>query len=739
MSAALLDSKPPGEQLHQARLRQEQVKHAIKTALACCLATTLAYFFHLQGGHLAVVFAYLIMTMGMPSPRLNAVLTLLAIGISATVSALLLVAFAGAPALYLAATLLWIFTCVLFSNRFSLPATMGAMVSAIGIFVLFPGTVGTTLTFYVHYVLNWLLASFSVIVVHTLLWPLNTRQRLLQRLAEVYGGLETRCRQAAAWIRSGEPPAMDASGQDWAPFRRLRQLVAPEARRLDATNPFARMILACRSLNVRLWFFDRAIAPLTSTALPARERQLLGSLLDQCAEQLHALFEGASRRQPVAPENPELPADVGLARTVLHRVARDVQTVTAAYNALLTSMRGGLAGDLAALRPAATGQRLIDVGSVRSGAKLALMILLLVIEEGVLRFPGGSQVAFFAAFFASTGNLGRQNKTDLFGLAGLLGGFAYGTLAAFLTTRLPHFPLLLALVFLGEFLANLAFQMLPRFGAAGMQAGLALPFAYLTTSGPEWGSLADVRTRFWGLIVAGFTAIAVHAYLWPVLPIRRLRASIAGALRDTAMRVGQLFSASRSTWEGAPPSLGETVLRAEDLLDDALYLPGSDHADPAYRGILGSLLEIDASLEYVHFLVGLEAEHALRGRFFQVVGDFAGQAQRNLQQVAQQFQQSPGHEARLEPPVRWKPDASGRWEHASHPAGTLPDGAIDPWIPAVIARCLDQIAQATERISSIAQEIDQRNLAREVPHGLLQGSRAAPSLGPADAVPDFRK
>jgi len=210
-------------------------------------------------------------------------------------------------------------------------------------------------------------------------------------------------------------------------------------------------------------------------------------------------------------------------------------------------------------------------------------------------------------------------------------------------------------------------------------------------------------------------------------------------LRDTAVRVGQLFSASRSTWGGAPPSLGETVLRAEDLLDDALYLPGSDHADPAYRGILGSLQEIDASLEYVHFLVGLEAEHALRDRFFPVVGDYAGQAQRNLQQVARQLQQSPGRGARLEPPVRWKPDASGRWEHASYPAGTLPDGAIDPWIPAVIARCLDQIAQATERISSIAQEIDQRNLAREVPHGPLQGSRAAPSLGSADAVPGLRK
>src|SRR5437870_3340207 len=216
------------------------------------------------------------MTMGMRSPRLNAVVTLLAIGVSATVSAVLLVAFAGAPALYLTATLLWIFTCVLFSNRFSLPATMGAMVSAIGIFVLFRGSVGTTLTFYVHYALNWLLASFSVIVVQTLLWPLDTRQRFLQRLAEVYGRLETRCRQAAARTRSGEPPAMDASGQDWAPFRRLRQLVAPEARRLDATNPFARLIRACRSLNTRLWFFDRSIAPLT-TALPADERRPLGA------------------------------------------------------------------------------------------------------------------------------------------------------------------------------------------------------------------------------------------------------------------------------------------------------------------------------------------------------------------------------------------------------------------------------------------------------------------------------
>ena len=262
-----------------------------------------------------------------------------------------------------------------------------------------------------------------------------------------------------------------------------------------------------------------------------------------------------------------------------------------------------------------------------ASTKLVLIILLCLVEQQVLGFPGGTQVAFFSTFFASIGNLGRQTKTDLLGLFGLLSGFVYGVVAAFFTSRLPHFPLLLSLVFLGEFLANLAYQKLQRYNIAGLQAGMGLPFAYLATTGPGWGSFAGVRTRIAGIVVAGFTAMVVHAYLWPVLPMRRLRTSIAAALQDTAVSLGRLFDGPRSGWEGSPPSLGETVTRARDLLDDARYLPGPDHADPAYNGILGCLQEIDANLEYVRFLLSLEEEHALRQRFFQVIGDYAEQAQ----------------------------------------------------------------------------------------------------------------
>jgi hypothetical protein len=716
----------PSERLYEASLHQGQVRHAVKTALACCLAAVVSYRFRLHAGQLVPVFAFMLMTTGMPSPRVNWLLALFAITVSAIASALILLAFRDALFLYLAVTLLWIFTVLLFGNWFSLPATLGAMVSALGIFVFFQGTVADALHFYRAYAFNWVIGGLSVVVVDTLLWPNTTRKVFVKRLAEVYADLERQCRQAARSLRSGESVPPSDPPEEWAPFRGLRQMMAPDLRRArDTSNPFARMILACRSLNLRLWFFNRAIAP-EAPFLPAETREQLASLLDRCAAQFHALLEAALHERVTSDEwrvtseeqvrdsslvtrHSSLPLLAhGIHTIILRRLERNLRTATACHDALFAGSRKGPAEEPVAPGAVAPGPRLLDVRSLRASTKLVVILLLLLLEQGLLGFPGGSQVAFFATFFASTGNLGRQARTDLVGLAGLLGGFLYGVVAAFLTTRLPHFPLLLALVFLGQFLASLTFQRLPRYDAAGLQAGLAIPFAYLATSGPEWGSFATVQTRFWGLVVAGFTAVVVHAYLWPVLPMRQLRASIADALRATAASLTTLFGPERPAWEGAPPGLVETVTRSRDLLDDARYLPGAEHADPAYNRILACLQEIDANLEYVHFLVGLEGEHPLRQRFFQTIGDYAEQARGNLERVARQFQQSPRRAARVEP-IRWEPDTSGRWQNAVRDVGPVPDRGIDPTRPGVIAHCLDQVARAVEEMSGVAWEINLRN------------------------------
>ncbi|MEJ2673474.1 MAG: hypothetical protein P8168_15040, partial [Deltaproteobacteria bacterium] len=573
--------------------------------------------------------------------------------------------------------------------------------------------------------LNFLLAGFSVVVVYTLIWPLNAPRIFLVRLTQVYTRLEEDCLRMAHRLRAGEPPPLATDSLEWVPFRELRQIMAPELRRTrDTSNPFARIILACRSLNLHLWFFNRAIAPVAPETLMVRVRRPLADFLERSAHHLHALLEGAMQRQEVAPVDPDLLKEVravrwdadpqsegvdilvnmGIHRSILNRVEENLQAVTRWHNKLIASLGRGLV----TARPITTSQRLIDKTSVQASAKLVIMVVLLLVAEAMFGLPGGPQVAFFATFFASTGNLGRQNKTDLVGLAGLLLGLVYGVVAAFFTSRVPHFLLVLMFVLLGPFLADLAYQTLPRYGVAGMQAGLAFPFTYLATTGPEWGSFSAVQTRLAGLILAGFTAIIIHAYLWPVLPMNQLRASIAAALRDTRESLRNLFRGPRDTWPGAPESLNETVSRARDLLDDALYLPGPDHTDPAYQGILSNLQEIDANLEYVYFLISREAEYPLGARLYQDCRDYAEQAQRNLEQIAEQFQKDPKQAARV-PTVHWEPDISGRWERASREIGPVADPAREMARSTVIARCLDQIALATEGISAMVQEINIRN------------------------------
>ena len=366
----MTSTAPQREGLFEESLRQGQIRHALKTALACCLATALTYFFHLAAGEFAPIFVVIIMALGMPSPRLNAILGQFAIAVSAVVSALLVIAFHDVPFLFLSVTLVWIFTCLLFTSRFPLPGSMGSMVSAIGIFVFSQGTVGETLAFYVAYGIDWFVGGFSVIVVNTLIWPRTTEKVFLERLAAVYAHLEEQCRRVARQIRSGESSPVEASAEEWAPFRPLRQMLAPELRRgRDTSNPFARMILACRALNLRLRLFNQAVAPVLPAALPVETRQQLAGLVDRCAEHLHAVLEGILHGNQVSPLDAGLLQRVLLAhgtpQTVLRRVLQDLQTVTTSQNALLPSLRKGLAGELVALEPLATGTRLIDVNSLR--------------------------------------------------------------------------------------------------------------------------------------------------------------------------------------------------------------------------------------------------------------------------------------------------------------------------------------------------------------------------------------
>jgi hypothetical protein len=136
-------------------------------------------------------------------------------------------------------------------------------------------------------------------------------------------------------------------------------------------------------------------------------------------------------------------------------------------------------------------------------------------------------------------------------------------------------------------------------------------------------------------------------------------------------------------------------------LDDARYLPGTDHADATYHGALAALQEIDACLEYIQLLISLEADSLWRQHFVEVLADYPQIARVSLESVARQFDDPP----RRDGAIHWPSNATERWDRFTA-GSTSPLPIRDAQRLVVIARCLDQIAAATERVSAIACEIN---------------------------------
>ena len=620
----------PAKASSKKRLRQGQVRHALKVALACCLATAITYFFHLRSEQLAPVFAFLLFTLGMPSPRMNWLLTQIAVTIGAIGSAIILVYFHKALLLYLALTLLWIFTCLLFSGWLPLPPPWPRMISAIGVFTFLEGNVGAALDFFVDYK-----AQFP-------------RRRHVRRrgphvhlAAQHAKSLRPASGPSVRPSRTGMPRGQRLAphGPDAAAARAVRRMgpvpsVAPIAgpravprprhheplRRPDHRLPSAESA----PLVLQPRFRPRARPmPLTSetrtpTGRPPRRlrrptrstRHAAHSIINKSPPVDRELARSDCDRSPTPPTRGADPLVAhNVHASILRLLGEDLQTATKFHNTLFANFGRGFNNELVNLWPGPNPAGLFDGQSVRTGVKLVLILALLMLEEGWLGLPGGTQVAFFATFFASTANLGRQNKTDVVDVVGLLSRFHLRR-----HRRVHHQP--------------------PAAFPAALGARVPRP----VPRRPRVSALADVqRRRFAGgpgdsVHVPGHDrprmGFVHHGAHPPRRPVgRRLhgrgrarlrlagvadapapRTSIAAALRATAESLAELFDASRTTGSAPRRPCAKPSCAPATCLDDARYLPGPEHADLTYHGVLAALQEIDASLEYIQLLISLEAD-----------------------------------------------------------------------------------------------------------------------------------
>ena len=141
----------------------------------------------------------------------------------------------------------------------------------------FQGTVGGMLWFYVAYALRWLIGDAlgrrgrypGLAVHHTKVFKWS--ELLAESMPEAGTGMPAGGPVASAVGRSSAG-IRDRSGVGAVPATAALVCWLPNCDARDTSNPFTRMILACRSLHLPLQFFNRAVAPATPS-FPQETRQ----------------------------------------------------------------------------------------------------------------------------------------------------------------------------------------------------------------------------------------------------------------------------------------------------------------------------------------------------------------------------------------------------------------------------------------------------------------------------------
>jgi hypothetical protein len=711
--------------------RQGRLRQAVKAALATSLAMLAANVVHLESSYLAPLLAFVLMTLGAPEVVRNWLQTLAAVAVNAAATGFFVLVIAEPGPLFLLVMLLWLFGAFLFSSRWWLPAVLGTMVSAIALFMAVFDSTAATFAFLHDYTLNLLLGGFFASAVHVLIWPRNLHRLFLHKLAEVYARWEQDAIELAN--RLVGPAALPRPRRlaAWAPFRDLHRLLSPDLRRQpDTSNSFTEMIRLCQGATLRLEFLlhhlprilvpaeteplRRAILHLVQ-ALAGHFRSLLASTLAQePAPALDPAIRAAVRQLPAVPGN-HAPLSFllrhGNTYRTLELLVEGVADATEHHNIVIRVL--AQRHRYAAIPHVAPAGRkaFLSTDSFKASTKLVVIVLLMLGEQLYLGFPGGSQVAFFGTFAANVGNLGRQTRTMIVGMLGLVVAMAYGLFAAFLIARAPFLLLLTAFFFLGHLVSAYVYRTWTRFGVAGLQAGLGLVYVLLAFPGPLWGSFEQIRTRAWGLIVAGLTATAVHALLWPSFPVHMLRAHLAAAMADLHRFLAGLFQMGARGKVAAGPKLSEAAAGGRELLEDARFLLGPDQGHPLYQDVLSQLVDIDYFTEHIPYLLGMMRDPSRMERFFRAFADHGRQQEQEIQAVVD----------RLRRPAAGAPEIPRPPSLLATSATLVREMEVAAGVPVsesslllAVAQCLDDISEAVRRVAALLDQIDGRVPAQSI-------------------------
>ena len=634
-------------------LARFRVKIALKITMAAVIAAVISNLFHLPSGFLGPVILYMIMAGFHGQTFEVGVQSLIGCILSGLYSLLIVYYFLDSVPVYLILEAVWIFGCILFIGKYPIPAVLSAILAAMTMFVAVFGTVAETTASVENYMIQLFVAASVAWLVDEIIWPHRSDGTLYMTLSTVYKDYSARF---ASYIRNQEnaaqPGQFESASVDV--FNNLVNLVRRTERETRDggfhAEPVLMLVAYAKSVYIKLDVLGEIMNGghrcLEDEAVYKRLNGVFGSLSEGFADLAAAIVEG----HPAAVIKGDLDTKIselkklyenmhsaegkdqdyfedllalGAVLPLIEDTAELLGKACGVWNLIKSGGYEKFRNDRVTRAPGVEKLKSawlpnITRESAHQSIKSVIVIMLLLFGELLLKLPGGYQASFYGVLFGSIPNTGQAHLRGRLAIIGVGAGLLYGLTGLYVISLIPHFILLILIFALGTFVSAYVASGSQKISFSGLQAGLMLPYVFLSSPGPEISlTLATMRT--FALLVASSIGLLVLHNIWPVSPYHELKKKISSALAISGTIFGKLILLDmdkKDEIEALVNPLAATMPTSSSLLFDAQYIISDEklHAED-FVHIIECIEVIYAELETLKRTVYAEINSELLRKY----------------------------------------------------------------------------------------------------------------------------
>ena len=576
-------------------LRRFRLKRAAKITFAVLIAATVCFVWHLELGYFMGLVTMFTMVFAPGHEFADGARMVIAAFCAGLITSILILLFADAGVAFLIVSL--VFLCLWLAyipSDHLVPYLVGGIVFATLIFArvfeggqaalhAFPGIVA-------RFAVAWVIMS----VVERVIWPENPITTFRLTLARLFRDLGELTEQSVSQTKGeGLKAPQELSSQAFQELLQVSRFMRSRDR--QEGYPRVRIATACHLLFRRLDYILRRLSDGPHFAIvrvrnPELPKRLLRELIGVFYDTSHQIVAGSplridwSRVQSTLDEvdaeyrrskhaskgEAAVDSDFPVTRSLL----ATTQEFVIDYNEFVGS---GAPAPTSSKTSAHTPLRLqTDPEKLHRGGRVVLIVLILIAVSNLFSLPPNTPFSFYVIGIGAAANMGQVRWNGQTGVIGALIALVYGIAGIVVLSYAPHLPLFYLIYGLGLLVGLYVTIGSERYGSAGFQGALLVPFTFLIYNGPVW-TLEDAVVRTIALALAAIVVLVVMRYVWPLDPVRQFRRSAAKVMRtcpdlfplDPAHRTGAI------DWRAQAQKIALWTEDGQKLSRDSAYLMGS--------------------------------------------------------------------------------------------------------------------------------------------------------------------